>query len=173
MKTTVRFLATVLVLLLVAAPMTAFADTLGENGNRDINVEAKYVDGIRTPDVYSIDVTWGAMQFTYTNSGVREWDPSNHQYADTLTPGWTANGNSVTVTNHSNVAVDVTFSYKKATGFDGISGEFSVTSKNLKAGEVGNVAGADSVTTELALSGALASTVTDFTKIGSVTVSLR
>lgn len=54
-----------------------------------------------------------------------------------------------------------------------MSGAFSVDTHTLSAGVIGDVAGADSVTTILTLSGALADSVTSFTKVGSVTVTLR
>lgn len=169
-------MATVLVLLLAALPMNALAagNTLtGADESRNVDVRAKYVDGTSTPDVYSIDVVWGAMQFTYSSSGTREWDPATHRYTGSITGTWAATGNTVTVTNHSNKAVGVAFSYEKAAGFDSIGGAFSIGSDTLAAGVEGNVAGADSVRTELTLSGTLPETVTEFTKIGSVTVSLR
>lgn len=178
MKTTARRLVmvTVFVLLLAALPMAAFAEgnTLtGADQSYNVDVRAKYEDGTSTPDVYSIDVVWGAMQFTYSSSGTREWDPTTHQYTGSITGTWTAAGNTVTVTNHSNKAVGVRFSYEKATGFDGINGAFSVASDTLAAGVVGKAAEADSVRTALTLSGTLADTVTEFTSVGSVTVSLQ
>lgn len=176
MKALARFLAAALVLLLVMVPITAFAaeDTLqGADESHDIDVEAKYVDGTTTPDVYSIDVTWGAMQFTYTTSGTKEWDPASHEYTGNFSGAWTASGNTVTVTNHSNKAVNVTFSYAKAAGFDRLNGTLSVTSHTLSAGVVGDVQGADSISTALTLSGTLTSDVAEFTKVGSVTVSLQ
>lgn len=165
----------IMAFLILAVPVTAFAaeETItSENGSQSIDVQAKYTNGTTTPDVYSVDVTWGAMQFTYSASGTKEWDPSTHQYTDNTTTGWSASGNTVTVTNHSNKDVDVTFAYAKTSGFDGVSGAFSVESDTLAAGAEGNVGGADSVSTELTLSGTLASTVTEFTKVGSITVSL-
>ena len=80
---------------------------------------------------------------------------------------------TVTVTNHSNRAVKVTFEYESVHGFDGIKGTFSVASDTLSAGVEGNVSGADSVSTTLKLSGSLASDIAKFTKVGSVTVSLQ
>ena len=174
MKATVRILATVLVLLLAAVPMTASAETVeGANQSRIVDVQAKYADGVTTPDVYSLDVSWGAMQFTYSQSGSRVWDPANHAYTENTTTGWAASGNTVTVTNHSNRDVTVTFSYEKGTGYDGVSGTFDIPTDTLTAGEVGNVEGADSVTAKLTLSGTLASNVTEFTKVGTVKISLR
>ena len=112
MKAITRIFITVLALLVATASVSVFAadSTLkGKSDGQSIDVQAKYVDGVESPDVYSIDVTWGSMQFTYSTSGTREWDPSTHKYKDDVTSGWTASGNTVTVTNHSNRAVKVTF----------------------------------------------------------------
>ncbi len=176
MKAMMKITGMLLALLLTAVPLSAFAagDTLtGADESHRIDVEAKYVDGTSTPDVYSIDVVWGAMQFTYSSSGTREWDPTTHEYIGNFTGTWTASGNTITVTNHSNKAVDVTFLYEKVSGFDGISGVFSTVSDTLRAGEEGNAEGADHVSVVLTLSGTLASDVSEFTKIGAITVSLQ
>ena len=171
-----KIFITVLVLLVATTPVSVFAaDSIlnGRNDAHNIDVQAKYVDGVESPDVYSVDVTWGSMQFTYSTSGTREWDPSTHKYTDDVTGGWTESGNTVTVTNHSNRDVKVAFAYETAHGFDGIRGTFSVTSDTLSAGVEGNVAGADSVSTTLKLSGSLANNVSEFTKVGSITISLQ
>ena len=176
MKALTRIFITVLALLVAMASASVFAagSTLTDKkDDHSIDVQAKYVDGTVSPDVYSIDVTWDAMQFTYSTSGTREWNPETHEYTGELTNGWTSDGNTVTVTNHSNRDVKVTFRYEPASGFDGISGTFSVDSDTLSAGTVGNVAGADKVVTALTLSGELAKDTYKFTKIGSVTVSLQ
>lgn len=169
-------LTAILVITMMAIPFNAFAaeDTItSQNDSRNIDVHAKYVDGTSSPDVYSVDVTWGAMEFTYSASGVRLWNPSTHQYTDVPSSSWSASGNTVTVTNHSNRNVNTDFTYTKAPGFNDVSGAFSVDTHTLSAGVIGDVAGADSVTTILTLSGALADSVTSFTKVGSVTVTLR
>lgn len=175
MKIMKRMFIAALALLIAATPVTAFAasGTLKDDESHTIDVRAKYADSSATPDVYSIDVVWGAMQFTYTKQGTKVWDPSTHEYTDSVTSGWVASGNTVKVTNHSNKSVGVSFSYEKATGFDGIDGTFSVASDTLDAGVEGDVDGADSVSTELTLTGALADNVTEFTKIGTVTVSVQ
>ena len=59
MKATVRFLVTALVLMLVALPLTASAATLNGQGQSTIaDVQAKYAEGMTTPDVYSLEVSW-------------------------------------------------------------------------------------------------------------------
>lgn len=169
-----KLFAMLLALLILAVPVTAFAeeDTIGKNENKSIDVQAKYTNGTETPDVYSVNIEWGAMQFTYSASGTHKWDPATHKYTDDITASWTADGNEVTVVNHSNKAVNVDFTYASVEDYSSVTGEFSVASDTLDAGTVDNVDGADSVSTRLTLSGTLASTVTEFTKVGSITVSL-
>ena len=60
-----------LTLTILAVPVTAYGgeDTIGKNENRSIDVQAKYANGTDTPDVYSVNVAWGAMQFTYSAAG--------------------------------------------------------------------------------------------------------
>ena len=55
MKATVRFLVTALILMFVALPLTASAATLNGQGQSTIaDVQAKYAEGMTTPDVYSL-----------------------------------------------------------------------------------------------------------------------
>ena len=119
-----------------------------------------------------MDVTWGKMEFTYSVGGTRTWNPATHLYDENVTAGWTEDGNGITVVNHSNKSVNVAFSYEAAHDYSGIIGTFSTTSDTLFAGSVGDPDGADKVTTNLTLSGALASSVTEFTKVGTITVTL-
>jgi len=143
-------------------------------GSKDIDVSAKYVDGSSTPDVYLVDIEWGAMEFTYNASGTRDWDPVNHTYTDNLTAGWTASGNTVKATNHSNKVVTVAFSFIKLGSItESISGSFGYDGALvLSAGAVGLPAMASNVTATLTLSGVLGSSRTVFEKVGALTVTL-
>ena len=38
--------------------------------------------------MYSVDLTWEDMTFTYNESGSRTWDPDTHTYTDTTSAGW-------------------------------------------------------------------------------------
>lgn len=174
MKKLKKFAVSALVIALIAAQaVLASAETVsGIPGSKSIDVKAKFAGGTTTPDVYSVDVTWGKMEFTYSAAGTRDWDPVTHKYTDNTSASWTADGNSVTVVNHSNKDVKADFAYAAAEGYDSVTGTFSVASHTLTAGIVGNPDGADSVSSELTLDGTLADTVAEFTKVGSVTVSL-
>ncbi len=169
-------LAALTLALMLAASLTVSAattETVSGRNSKTIDVKAKYTGGTTTATVYSVDVTWGEMEFTYSVSGTREWNPATHEYTDNASAGWTESGNEVTVVNHSNADVTVDFAYAPAAGYDDLVGSFTVSTATLRAGVEGNAAAADKVSTLLTLSGDLASTAAAFTKVGSVTVSLH
>ena len=63
--------------MLASMSVTAFAadDTVTtDGGSKEISVNAKYVDGVSTPEVISADIEWGAMEFTYSVGGTKVWD---------------------------------------------------------------------------------------------------
>ena len=141
-------------------------------GDQNIDVTAKYQDNSTQAEVYSVDVQWGTMQFTYVESGSMVWNPIDHSYTDNTKTGWTASGNTVTVVNHSNAEVTATFSFEALEDYAGITGTFDVPTKTLQAGEVGGFDSADQVVSTLTIEGALADTVAEFTKIGAITVNI-
>ena len=159
-------------IIMSSVSITAFAQTsTGEDVGTD--VKAKFVDGVETPEVCSVDVSWGSMEFTYSESGKKTWNPETHEYAYNTTSGWSANGNNVTVTNHSNKDIDVNVSFNALPEYaETISGEFDKSSFTLKNAVDSKVDNAPKDTVSLNLSGTIDKTLTDFTKVGSITVML-
>lgn len=161
------------------APLSAYADTIGTaGGTASHDVKATYradSSGSAGGKVYSVDITWGDMAFTYTaEAGI--WDPKTHTTTSSTGGVWTVNntdGDKITVTNHSNTDVTATFSYAAASDFDGISGTFDNASLNLASAVGTAVDEAPNGTAALSLSGALGSTTADNTKIGTITVTLN
>lgn len=176
-------LALVLTLAMVfsLAPLSAYADTKSTintaNGTASCDVKATYVAGSSGgagATVYSVDIVWGDMAFTYTEeAGV--WDPATHTITGAGGGVWSVNntdGNKIKVTNHSNAEITAKFSYAAAAGYDSIHGRFDNTSLTLQSAVGTEVSNAPSDTAALTLEGALASTVTTSTKIGTITVTL-
>ena len=167
------FILLTLALVLVMST-TAFAETIENNpGSQDIDVSAKYVDSVSAPTKYSVDVTWGAMEFTYTVSGTKTWDPETHTYTASTQPAWTASGNTITVTNHSNTDITASFAFSALTAYNTVTGSFSSTSLMLPTAE--GKAVNDAVLTgktSLTLGGTLASDITVFTNVGTVIVTI-
>ena len=144
-----------------------------EGGKQDIDVNARYADSVDFPTVYHVDVAWGEMEFTYTVSGEKLWNPENHEYTITVTDEWTATGNEITVTNHSNTAVKAEFTYTAKNGHNTVTGSFSQNSLTLPTAEGKAVNDAVLVgKTALTLDGTLADTTTNLAVVGVVTVQI-
>ena len=95
MKKMKKFAVVALALMLMATQLVlASAEGLG---NRTQDVKAKYSGGAAEPEVYSVDVTWGKMEFTYSVGGTRTWNPATHLYDENVTAGWTEDGDRKSV----------------------------------------------------------------------------
>lgn len=172
MKKTVFVILTIA--LLCAMPMSAFAASpiTSKGGSDSAPVKGTYVAG-GSATVYSVDIAWGSMEFTYTDASEGVWDPQTHTYSGATEAAWTcADGaNSITVTNHSNAGVTAALSFEHADGYNGISGTFTANTLVLETAVGTERDAAPSKSAELKLSGALTSGTEDAT-IGTVTVTL-
>ena len=121
MKTRKLFVAALALVLTLSMTATAFAAAGNEKAtslpySKDIDVTGTYSGTTLGGDVYSVDISWDAMAFTYAVVSGTQWNPSTHEYVSGAAPGWTANGgNSITTVNHSNVPVDVALTFTKNT----------------------------------------------------------
>lgn len=182
-----RKLFTIVFALILAMGLTtsAFAEdpsktvTGLENGEQsvDIEVTGTYVGDQSTLEVYSVDVKWGEMSFTYNQGESSVWDPKTHIYDTSATKGWNARGNTVTVTNHSSKAVDVEFLFEKNSNIDSatstFNGSFDVTTTNLPTAVGTDVDNAPQVVATLNFDeGTLAPEYASGVKLGTVTVKL-
>lgn len=98
-----------LVMMLIFSMTTpAFALGSGESESQDITISV--VNGVETPTVYYVVVAWESLQFEYDLGGGRnEWDAVNHVYTQegAANARWRDADAKVTVTNHSNVRVNI------------------------------------------------------------------
>lgn len=157
-------------LMISVGALTAMAETAGL-GDRDIDVKAQYNDKTTSPKIYSLDIAWGAMEFTYNKAGTNVWNPNTHEYEPKITDGWTANGNSVTVKNHSNAVVGAFFSYASDSSYSGVTGQFDNGFIEFESAEGTTVENAPSGSAALTLKGVLPEG-TKLTKVGEITVRL-
>ena len=175
---TKKLLATVLALTLaMGLSATAFAaDNTHTSmpGSETIGVNGSYSGDGNVADVYSVKIEWGEMTFTYKTTGDKTWNPETHTYNVAEGDGWEAVGNDVKVTNHSNVPVNVAFSFAKDTStYKGeYTGKMSVVSKELAAGVENKPDEAANVTSNLTLEGTLNLVEKTQSKLGEITVAL-
>ena len=169
------FAALLAVAMLASVSVTAFAAETN-NGTQDteITVNGSFVSGTAGSSVISVDIEWDAMDFTYTGASQGTWNPATHAYDGQTEGGWSDNTPSITVKNHSNVAVNATLGFTPAV--DGVVGTFTEASGtandnilNLATAEGTEVANAPTATANFGISGA----AIDADKtLGTITVSI-
>lgn len=173
-----KLIATALALTMtLSLSTTALAagnvDGAGVGSQDPIDVTAKYNDSTADPIVYSVDLKWDDMTFTYNESGTRTWDPDTHTYTDTTSAGWDKITAAVTATNHSNVQVTVKFDYTPQ-GATGVNASMSKDSFNLAAGVVNKPNEAATDSSILTITGTPNNSVTaEGVTIGTITVTIE
>ena len=173
-----KLIATALALTMtLSLSTTALAagnvDGAGTGPQEPIDVTAKYNDSTADPIVYSVDLKWDDMTFTYNESGTRTWDPDTHTYTDTTSAGWDKITAAVTATNHSNVQVTVKFDYTPQ-GATGVNASMSKDSFKLAAGVENRPNEAATDSSILTITGTPNNSVTaEGVTIGTITVTIE
>lgn len=160
--------------LLCAMAIPAFADSpiTAIGGSDTATVTGSYVSG-SSSTVYSVDISWGSMAFTYVDASQGSWNPATHEYDDAVEAHWSCDegDNTVTVTNHSNAAVRATLAYTPAAGYTAIQGSFSNATLDLVTAVGTERTNAPTASATLTLTGALPAGTNNVT-IGTVTITL-
>ena len=81
-------------------------DPTKTNNSTTADVDVKIAGQESLKKVYSVDVTWESLNFTYTFSGTNEWNPDEHAYEAGAEGGWGDHVSAdIKVVNHSNAAI--------------------------------------------------------------------
>lgn len=172
-----KMISVLLVLALsLCMGITAFAAEIDtEGGSASTDVKATYVLGGVEATVYSVDITWGSMEFTYTSAFIGNWNPDTHVYDNSTEEKWTCDedANKITVTNHSNTSILATPSYIASGASIGtVSAGFDKEDIYLASAVGKTLENAPTGSFLLTLSGQLNEDVEVLTVIGSVTVTI-
>lgn len=142
--------------------------------DKTADIKATYQAGKEITDtVYSVDVKWGSLEYTYSSGVTKSWDPTTLKYKETSgTSSWTCQegADQITVTNNSNADITASLTYGKTDS--NITGTFTNPEIGLKSAEGTNVGESPSGTTTLSLKGALSDTTAEKKEIGKVTVTI-
>lgn len=181
-KITAIILSLVMALCLTA---TAFATGLTTDQTEKPVTGVYEAGNITDTDRYKVNIKWGSMAFIFKgqDGGTRTWDPETHTWdvAGATDPArWiiTAEGNKVTVTNHSSQKVDVTFDLDKAADTPNNinatlkNGPDNLANTTLPTAVGTTVEGAPSVTGTVALTGDLPDTYTSPKTLFTLTIAL-
>lgn len=117
-------------MILMMTSVTAFAGEMKGAINKDTSWEGDvtliYEEGEAPDVVYSVDVVWGSLEFTYTDESVDDWNPETNGYDIHNEAEWSFNEGDdyIQLTNHSNAQIIAALSFENNTGMEGIEGKF-------------------------------------------------
>lgn len=157
------------VLLTGVLPCMAFAVGAGETATHDVT--GQYKSGGESSVVYSVDISWDDMSFTYTDAFKGTWNPTMHQYEGATPASWSPESATIQVTNHSNTEITATLSYQAESGCESatlIFSEASVTVESADNGEGGQAGVAKEKSLTVTPNGSLPAQTDG--KIGTITI---
>lgn len=102
-------------------------DDINITGDTEHDVYGAYHYADDPGTVYSVDIDWGGMNFTYHDRSMGVWDAEKHMYAVDKENYWSCDEdeNKITVTNHSNAEIKATFSFTASDEHKDIEGDFT------------------------------------------------
>lgn len=135
MKKIISFVLTLT--LIMSLSITAFAaEGIGNGGTESADVKGTY-KGTAASTVYSVDISWSPMEFTYNGAYEGEWNPTTHTYDNAAEAGWAGDNGTITVTNHSNTAITATPSYAAKSGYESAGMNFSTNALQVATADNG------------------------------------
>ena len=163
------------IVLALSLSVTAFAAETNEGSSpTDITVNGTFVSGTASDEKISVDIVWESMDFTYTGASQGTWNPVTHTYEGATEGGWSDNTPAITVTNHSNAAINATLGFTAdVTGVVGTFTEASGTANDnvleLATAEGTEVANAPTATANFGISGAA---IDADQQLGTITIAI-
>ena len=122
--------------------------------------------------VFSVDVNWGSLNFTYQAEVKGTWNAATHQYDNAIAEGWLDNDEAyVEVVNHSNVAIDVAVTKNAEEIIADVGVTLTNTNYTLASGTTTTFATADSQKTTIEPYGTLTEEHNN-EKIAEITVTI-
>lgn len=170
-----KILALILaVALVMSMAVTASAANGVANGGTDsAEVKGNY-SSKATVTIYSVDIAWEGLSFTYNGAFEGTWNPQTHEYEDATAAGWAAGTGKITVTNHSNTDITATPSYTAADAYKDAGMSFSTNALKVTTADNGTNGAAGTAvqgTITVTPTGSLPEGTKDAT-IGTITITI-
>ncbi len=177
-----KLLSTVLVFvfaLVMCEPLLAAQDKITNKANNVLApIKVSYdLKSAETDNVYYVNISWGSFENTYKTNDKKIWNPETLKFdIEPGEPEWVSRSgaNSITVSNHSNVPVNVLLHYSSTDEHKNIKGAFDNGIISLGAPAEGSAySTAPTGSSTLTISGKLnASREETRIKIGTVSIKL-
>lgn len=123
--------------MIMSLSVTAFAAEGVTNGGTDTSDVKGTYSSTATVTVYSVDIAWDGLSFTYNGAFEGNWNPKTHEYEDATAAGWAAGNGTITVTNHSNTAITATPSYTAVEAYKSAGVSFSSSALEVASADNG------------------------------------
>ena len=159
--------------MIMSLSITAFADETDVTaGSYNTDVTGTYVEGNDSNGtVFSVDIKWTGMNFTYYAEKGPVWNTEDHTYSAAEPARWEGTG-TITVTNHSNTRISATPAYTKETGYETVEIEFDKDKLTLVSADIDNTAVTNTIIVTPGGSLPAISNDTNSAKIGTITVTI-
>ena len=170
-----RIIAAALTLTLSLSMGTAvYADSSKLNPDPK-EIKVTYQTGtVKNDAVYSVDVEWGDLAYTYSSGGVKTWNPTELKYEikNSSTPTWSCaeGADKIKVTNNSNVGITAKLSYSKEQA--SVDGTFDQTKINLNSAEGTEAGEGPSGMATLSLTGEMNENDPSASELGKVEITV-
>jgi len=123
--------------MIMSLSVTAFAAEGVTNGGTDTSDVKGTYSSTATVTVYSVDIAWEGLSFTYNGAFEGTWNPESHEYENATAAGWAAGNGTITVTNHSNTEITATPSYTAKDGYESAGMNFSTAALKVATADNG------------------------------------
>ena len=168
MKKLISLILALALVMSMSAVVFAEDQTNVSVGDYTADVTGTYVEGTTGGTIFSVDIAWSNLSFTYHAEQQPVWDVNTHTYSQTKAAYWEGEG-TITVTNHSNAKISAAPTYNKGTGYESVNMTFSTTELKLASAADTNAAVVGTIT--VTPSGSLPAN-TEGATIGSITVTI-
>lgn len=167
MKKLISLILALALVMSMSAVVFAEDQTNVSVGDYTADVTGTYVAGTTGGTIFSVDIAWAGMSFTYHAEQQPVWNVETHTYSEVVAAYWEGEG-TITVTNHSNAKISATPTYTKNTGFESANMTFSTAKLLVASAESGS---AQTGTITVTPSGSLPANTED-TTIGTITIAI-
>lgn len=139
------------------------------------DIKATYQTGkVKNDAVYSVDIEWGDLAYTYNSGKIKTWNPTELKYEikENTTPTWSCaeGADKIKVTNNSNVGVTAKLSYSSEHTL--VEGTFDHAKINLKSAEGTEAGKGPSGVATLALTGGMNESDSPASELGKVEITV-
>lgn len=172
-----RSLLSVILSFILVVGMATGSYAATSNGNdTTISVVGNVNEAAAAETSVSVDVVWDSMTFTYNEGNPGQWSAEEHKYVGVTEGYWSEDTATITVTNHSNTALNTELSFSASV--TGIIGTFTETSgtandNTLELASAEGVTGTNvpTASAEFGIDGVAIDQ--DNTSLGTITVSIE